>query len=154
DSPINSPFCQPLPPRTTSMFRLSFALLLISTPVFAADWPQFRGPTGDGHYTGPKLPTEWGPDKNVAWKVAIPGKGWSSPIVGKGMIYLTTAVGQSNGDQSLRAICVNTQSGKVEWNKEVLLANKTTAAKLHAKNSHASPTPTTDGERLYVHFGH
>lgn len=136
------------------MFRLFFALLFTTTPALAADWPQFRGPTGDGHYTGPNLPTEWGPDKNVAWKTAIPGKGWSSPIVWKGMIYLTTAVAQGNGDQSLRAICVNVQSGKIEWNKEVFTEAKGKAPNPHPKNSHASPTPTTDGERLYVHFGH
>jgi outer membrane protein assembly factor BamB len=136
------------------MFRRFIVLLLIATPVLAADWPQFRGPTGDGHYAGPKLPTEWGPDKNVAWKTPIPGKGWSSPIVSKGMIYLTTAVAQSNGDQSLRAICVDAQSGKIEWNKEVFLEVTGKSPNIHGKNSHASPTATTDGERLYVHFGH
>jgi outer membrane protein assembly factor BamB len=123
-------------------------------PAFAADWPQFRGPTGDGHYTGPKLPTEWGPDKNVAWKTPIPGKGWSSPIVWKGKIYLTTAAPAASGDQSLRAVCIDAASGKIDWNKEVLVAPKSKATSVHAKNSQASPTPTTDGERIYVHFGH
>src|SRR5438105_15139043 len=136
------------------MHRNLIALLLIASPALATDWPQFRGPTGDGHYTGPKLPTEWGTDKNVAWKTAIPGKGWSSPIVWKGMIYLTTAVPQSNGDHSLRAICISADSGKIQWNKEVFLEVKGKAPGVHNKNSHASPTPTTDGERLYVHFGH
>jgi outer membrane protein assembly factor BamB len=136
------------------MFRIVFATLVAAAPALAADWPQFRGPTGDGHYTGAKLPTAWGTDRNVAWKTAIPGKGWSSPIVSKGMIYFTSAVSQSNGDQSLRAICVNAESGKIEWNKEVLLAPKGKAAKMHPKNGPASPTATTDGERLYVHFGH
>ncbi|HVK10100.1 MAG TPA: serine/threonine protein kinase, partial [Gemmataceae bacterium] len=75
-------------------------LLAVSTITLADDWPQFRGPTGDGHYTGPELPTEWGTDKNVAWKAPIPGKGWSSPIVWKGKIYLTTAEDKDNGDSS------------------------------------------------------
>src|SRR5262249_55759922 len=141
--------------REPLMSRCALLVWMLSvTAGVAADWPQFRGPTGDGHYTGPKLPTEWGPDKNVTWKTPIPGKGWSSPIIWKGMIYLTTAVPQSNGDQSLRAVCVHAQSGKIEWNTEVFLEVKGKSENIHGKNSHASPTPTTDGERLYVHFGH
>jgi outer membrane protein assembly factor BamB len=137
------------------MLRAACLALVVSAgPALAADWPQFRGPTGDGHYTGAKLPTEWGTDKNVAWKTPVPGKGWSSPIVWKDKVYLTTAVPQANGDQSLRALCLNAATGKVEWDREVFLQAKAKAPNIHGKNSHASPTPTTDGERLYVHFGH
>jgi outer membrane protein assembly factor BamB len=136
------------------MLRCPILFVLATTPVLAADWPQFRGPSGDGHYKGPKLPTEWGTNKNVAWKTPIPGKGWSSPIVWKAKVYLTTAVPQSNGDQSLRAICVDAQSGTVDWSKEIFRQSRAKAPNIHAKNSHASPTPTIDGERLYVHFGH
>jgi outer membrane protein assembly factor BamB len=128
-------------------------LFLAALPAAAADWPQFRGPTGDGHYSGPPLVTEWGPDTNVAWKSKIPGHGWSSPIVWKGKVYLTTAVPKGE-DQSLRAVCVDAASGKIDWDEQVLLAPKAQASKAHKKNSPASPTPTTDGERLYVHFGH
>jgi outer membrane protein assembly factor BamB len=119
----------------------------------AADWPQFRGPTGDGVYKGAPLPTEWGPETNVAWKTTIPGKGWSSPIVLSGHIYLTTAVPNKEGGHSLRGVCLDAASGKIVWNTEVLTLG-TDAPKIHSKNSHASPTPTTDGERIYVHFGH
>src|SRR5688572_22628806 len=56
-----------------------------------ADWPQFRGPTGQGLASGP-LPVEWGPDRNVRWKTPIPGLGWSSPVVAGGRVFLTTAV--------------------------------------------------------------
>src|SRR5688500_11108857 len=132
------------------MLRVT-TLLLWAAVAPAADWPQFRGPTGDGHYAGPKLPTEWGPDTNVAWKTAIPGKGWSSPIVSKGKVYLTTAVQQS-GSWSLRAICVDANSGKVDWDVEAVKPAK--VPNVHIKNSQASPTPVTDGERIYVHFGH
>ena len=135
------------------MLRILVAFLLTS-PCVAADWPQFRGPTGDGLYIGDKLPTEWGTDKNVAWKTPIPGKGWSSPIVWKGKIFLTTAVASDSGDQSLRALCVDATSGKIDWNEEALLAPNSKASLIHPKNSPASPTPTIDGERLYVHFGH
>lgn len=134
------------------MLRITF-VCLAALPAVAADWPQFRGPTGDGHYTGPPLVTEWGPDTNVAWKTPIPGKGWSSPIVSKGKVYLTAAVPKGEG-QSLRAVCLDAASGKIDWDVEALTATKEMASKVHSKNSHASPTPTTDGERLYVHFGH
>ena len=135
------------------MLRIVF-VLLAALPASAADWPQFRGPTGDGHYSGPPLVTEWGPDTNVAWKTPIPGNGWSSPIISKGKVYLTTAVPKEQGDISLRAICLDAATGKVEWNTEVFVERKGKAPNIHKKNSHASPTPATDGERVYVHFGH
>jgi outer membrane protein assembly factor BamB len=128
-------------------------IFLTALPAAAADWPQFRGPTGDGGYTGPALPTEWGPDKNVVWKTPIPGKGWSSPIIGKGKVYLTTAV-PKDGGQSLHAACIDAETGKIDWDKEVRLAPAAEANQIQPKNNHASPTPTTDGERVYVHFGH
>lgn len=136
------------------MLRPALLVLCASIPAAAADWPQFLGPTGDGHYAGPKLPTEWGPDTNVAWKTKIPGKGWSSPVVFKGKVYLTTAVPQSNGDHSLRALCLDVKSGKIDWDREVFLAPKEKADLKHGKNGTASPTPVADGDRLYVHFGH
>jgi outer membrane protein assembly factor BamB len=134
------------------MLRVA-ALLVAGLPAAAADWPQFRGPTGDGHYAGPAIPTEWGPDTNVSWKTPIPGKGWSSPIVSKGKVYLTTAVPKGD-DQSLRAVCIDVGSGKIDWDEEAVLATQPLTEKVHSKNSQASPTPTTDGDRLYVHFGH
>src|SRR5262249_57924828 len=110
--------------REPLMSRCALLVWMLSvTAGVAADWPQFRGPTGDGHYTGPKLPTEWGPDTNVAWKAAIPGKGWSSPVVAKGKVYLTTAV-QSGGGLSLRVVCVDAESGKVDWAVEELKTQK------------------------------
>lgn len=116
----------------------------------AADWPQFRGPGGQGHAEAKDLPTTWSDTENVAWKQAIPGAGWASPIVHRGRIYLTTAVPAANGNQSLRTLCLDAKEGKVLWNTEVFSA---TPVGGHKKNSHASPTPLTDGQRLYVHFG-
>ncbi len=102
------------------------------------------------------MPTEWGPNKNVVWKTPIPGEGWSSPIVWKGKVYLTSAVQKTGktADYSLQAFCVDAKSGKIDWQKEVFAESAATAPKIHKKNSHASATPVTDGERLYVHFGH
>jgi outer membrane protein assembly factor BamB len=134
--------------------RLESLLFLALSPVAtAADWPQFRGPNSDAIYTGPKLPTEWGVDKNVVWKTAIPGHGWSSPIVWKGRIYLTTAV-EKDGNFSLQALCLDDKDGTIVWQNEVFVENSKTVPRPHSKNSHASPTPLTDGQRLYVHFGH
>ena len=135
--------------RFAGIFLLGWASL-----VTAADWPQFRGPTADGHYTGPALPTEWGTDKNVAWVLPIPGKAWSSPVVAKGKVYLTTAVPDGSGGQSLRALAVDVEKGNLLWNEEVFKLEAGKAPGIHSKNSHASPTPIVEDERLYVHFGH
>src|SRR5262249_45944452 len=121
--------------------------------VRSEDWPEFRGPTGQGHVRKGGLLTEWGPTKNVVWKQEVPGKGWSSPVVVRGHIYLTTAVAQDNGGYSLRAICLDAKTGKLEWDKEVFREDSD-APRIHGKNSHASPTPLVHGKRLFVHFGH
>jgi outer membrane protein assembly factor BamB len=143
-----------------ALIRSVFALATVislwnSTTVQGENWPEFRGPTGQGIATSTDLPIEWSPTKNVVWKQAIPGKGWSSPIVYEGRIYLTTSVPNSaNKDQSLRALCLDAKTGKVLWDQEVFRQEAAKAPRIHAKNSHASPTPLTDGQRLYVHFGH
>jgi len=140
------------------MPRLSIAVLYFLAcirPVHAEDWPEFRGPTGQGHYAGTGLPVEWSTTKNVAWKTPIPGKGWSSPIVQAGRIYLTTAVPIADSkDLHLKAICVDAADGKQVWETEIFRQDGVKPARVHAKNSHASPTPLTDGKRLFVHFGH
>ena len=119
------------------------------------DWPEFRGPTGQGLAPASSLPLEWSPSRNVTWRVAIPGKGWSSPIVCGGKIFLTTAQpadgdGGEQGSQSLRVLRVDASSGALDWNVEVF---RHEGARIHTKNSHASPTPISDGERVYVHYG-
>jgi outer membrane protein assembly factor BamB len=157
----DDPYTFPIPPfphfaagfHSMNRFVLALGVLFIACAVRAADWPQFRGPNSDGNYTGPKLPTEWGTDKNVVWKTPIPGHGWSSPIIWKGKVYLTTAVPKPEGF-SLQALCIDAPKGTILWTTEVFIEDTKTAPKVHNKNSHASPTPLTDGERLYVHFGH
>lgn len=137
-------------------FLLLSSLLGLASlnPAHAENWPEFRGPTGQGTYAGKNLPIEWSKTKNVAWKQAIPGKGWSSPIVQDGRVYLTTAAPIADSkDLSLRALCLNAADGKILWNIEVFRQDAK-APRIHSKNSHASPTPLTDGRRLYVHFGH
>jgi outer membrane protein assembly factor BamB len=136
--------------------RLATLLSLSGLIGFASaeNWPEFRGPTGQGRY-GKRLATEWSTTKNVVWKQKIPGKGWSSPIVQDGRVFLTTAVPMPDSkDQSLQALCLAANNGALLWQTEVFRQDGARAARIHVKNSHASPTPVTDGERLYVHFGH
>jgi outer membrane protein assembly factor BamB len=126
--------------------------------VFAGDgWPEFRGPTGQGIASAGALPTEWSPTKNVAWKQAIPGAGWSSPVIDAGRIYLTTAVKVEMSKiemYSLRTLCLDADTGKTVWDTEVFLQYALRAPRIHAKNSNASPTPLLHDGRIYVHFGH
>ena len=127
--------------------------LVAATIVTGEDWPEFRGSSGQGHSRQTDLPLEWDTERNVAWKKSIPGKGWSSPIVSQGRIVLTTAVGLDQDDssrQSLRTLCLDAATGKLLWDNEVF---RTKAGPNHEKNSYASPTPITDGQLLYIHFG-
>jgi outer membrane protein assembly factor BamB len=140
-----------------SCFLLVAATCVLYTPARGEDWPEFRGPTGQGISRSTGLPVEWGPDRNVAWKQAIPGRAWSSPVVGAGRVYLTTAVPVPDSpthDQSLQALCLDAATGKVRWQREVFRLDGGKAPPIHGKNSHASPTPLLYRGRLYVHFGH
>jgi outer membrane protein assembly factor BamB len=140
------------------MLRLALFAVLLGTVarVHAEDWTEFRGPTGQGRSTAENLPVEWSPSKNVVWRVDVPGHGWSSPIVHRGRVYMTTAVPQPDDpdvEQSLRALCLEAATGRRLWEVEVFQETADTSQSIHQKNSHASPTPLTDGRHLYVHFG-
>jgi outer membrane protein assembly factor BamB len=118
----------------------------------AENWPEFRGPTGQGISDARQLPTEWSTTKNVAWKRPVSGNGWSSPLFYNGRIYLTTAVALDSGnEQKLRALCLEAAEGHTVWDAEVF---QTPITPGHTKNSQASPTPVIEGDRLYAHFGH
>lgn len=133
-------------------------LLLATLPAASAgetEWPQFRGPTGQGISAAANVPVEWNPTKNVAWKVELPGRGWSSPVLSAGKIYLTAAINDSGGSElTLHALCLDATNGKVLWNTELFRPDAASTATMHRKNSPASPTPIIAGERLYTHFGH
>jgi outer membrane protein assembly factor BamB len=132
---------------------LLLAVLVMSMPALAEDWPQFRGPSGQGISNAKNVPTKWSASENVAWKKEIPGQGWSSPVLAAGKIYLTTAVMEGNIPTSLRAICVDAKNGEILWDKEVFHRAAVPSIK-HDKNSFASPTPIVTSDRLYAHFGH
>jgi outer membrane protein assembly factor BamB len=118
-----------------------------------APWAEFRGLNGEGHYTGPDTPVNWGSDKNVSWKTPISGQGWSSPVLLKNQLFLTSAI-QQKDHYDLNVLCVNAADGKIVWEKTAFQSDIKSAERLHKKNSKASPTPVTDGERVYFHFGH
>ncbi|RCS53966.1 serine/threonine protein kinase [Bremerella cremea] len=148
---------------SVGLFVLSVALTCSTevafgqSPAREGDWPEFRGPTGQGHADQAVLPTEWDSEKNITWRTEIPGVGWSSPVIVGGRVYLTTAVPLSDDakpDQSLRALCLDVNSGEILWNVEVFPENGQTAPRIHPKNSHASPTPIVEDDKVYVHFGH
>ncbi len=138
-----------------TLVSLACGLFLAAGASAAQDWPEFRGPTGQGHAGSKSLPLQWNASQNVAWKQAIPGRGWSSPVLVNGRLYLTSAVGEG-GDQpmSLRALCLDEASGKILWDVAVFGQEQASAPRIHSKNSHASPTPIVADGRVYVHFGH
>lgn len=136
------------------MKLLSLAVAFgVAGAVHALDWPEFRGPTGQGHSPAQRLPLRWSPTENVAWQVPVPGAGWSSPVLVAGRLYFTTAV--SAGDEanlSLRVLCLDAADGRTYWDTEIF--TPTRLGSRHGKNGFASPTPIARDGRLYVHFGH
>ena len=134
--------------RFLPLFILVFAAW--SAGVRAEDWPQFRGPGGEGHSTEKNLPLEWGEGRNVAWRTPVPGRGWSSPVIAAGRVWLTTAADDSGG-VSLRVLAFDVATGEELVNVEAYLIGGTYLK--NAKNSHASPTPIVEGDRVFVHFG-
>ena len=111
------------------------------------DWPQFRGPTGDGVYAG-KLPTTWSETDNVVWKTAIHDKGWSSPIVVGKKVWLTTA---KDDGKELFVVALDRDTGKVVHDVKVFEPKEPPSIKQF--NSHASPTPVAADGNIYAHFG-
>ena len=131
-----------------------FYFLLFTFHVHAtlatAQWPQFRGPSGQGHSSEQVVPVEWSETRNVVWKVPVAGRGWSSPVISGDRVWLTTSVTQAGG-ASLRAMAYDVATGRELLNVEIFRLSN--ANLKNPKNSHASPTPIAEGDRVYVHFG-
>ncbi len=118
-------------------------------------WPEFRGPAGQGISTATQLPTTWSDHENVVWKSALPGEGWSSPVLDDQQIFITCAVPTGDAPdspRSLRAMCLSVVDGAKVWDVEVFKQAGEKAPAMHQKNSHASPTPVLSDGKLYVHF--
>jgi outer membrane protein assembly factor BamB len=118
--------------------------LLLTFPLLAAEWPQFRGPNGAGVSDQTSLPVEFGPDQNVVWKTALP-RGNSSPALTTDRIFLTASEGNR-----LITLCLDRATGKILWRREIAADR---AEVLNPLNDPASSSPITDGKNVYVFFG-
>lgn len=121
-------------------------VLAIANVALAENWPQFRGPNGQGISAETNLPVKWSATENIAWRVEIPGLGWSSPIIWGDRIFLTTA---TEGGVGCHVMCLDRASGKVLWDKQVFQQQ---LKRKEQKNSYATPTPVTDGQLVYAAF--
>jgi outer membrane protein assembly factor BamB len=120
--------------------------LSMAAPCAAENWPCFRGPTGQGVSVETHLPLTWSLKENLAWQADIGGTGWSSPIVWEDRVFLTATTADETGG---RVLCIDRDSGKILWDKTVV---DHLPGKKQPKNSHATPTPITDGKRVYAVF--
>jgi outer membrane protein assembly factor BamB len=122
----------------------------------AADWPRFRGPTGEGISNDLEIPTEWSETKNLKWKLEMPGKGFSSPIVVGDHVFVT-CYSQSDDETAKltrHLLCVDRNDGKIVWTKSVVSeVTETSGPGFGTRHGHASHTPVSDGKRVFVMFG-
>lgn len=149
---------------------------VVVNSILAADWPQFRGPVGDGVAINAQIPTEWSEADNVRWKVATPGRGWSSPVIADGRVWLTSAIERGIdkklkeklrsekfagnpmkaelnivGEISLRLLGLDAETGELMLDRELLTVEL--PQPVHSLNSYASPSPVWHNGRIYCHFG-
>ncbi len=135
-------------------------------------WPQFRGVGAFGRgQDGTGLPVTWDEDKNIAWKMPVPGLGWSSPVVWDNQIIVTTVVSEESveppkkglyfggdrpeprkGDHRWLALSYDLETGQLLWDTELHAGPP--ASPIHVKNTYASETAVTDGKHIYVYFGY
>lgn len=157
----------------TTRFRYPFlaivATLSLSIEAAEREWPQFRGTRAGVADDDPALPDTWSRTDNVVWRTSIPGTGWSSPIVSGAHIFVTSVISADNleapkpglyfggerpaptAEHRWVVYAIDFASGHIRWQQEVHRAPP--VAPRHLKNSYASETPVTDGERVYAYFG-
>lgn len=114
----------------------------------ANSWTQFRGPLDNGYSLAKNVPVHWSDSTNIVWKVPVPGRGWSSPVVLNGKVWLTTAPPDG---KEFRVVGISCASGKILHNIRVFEAE--TVQEKHPLNTYASPTAVLEPGRVYVHFG-
>ncbi|MDP6537974.1 MAG: PQQ-binding-like beta-propeller repeat protein [Planctomycetota bacterium] len=151
---------------------LASGLLCLLAPGAAAlgdEWPGFRGPDGTGVSRAEGLPERWSATENVTWSVGVAGRGWSSPIVTSGRVFVTSAVPDGEdvearkglyfgGEQSdppameyrWTVACLDAATGEARWERVAHHGRPQTP--IHVKNSYASATPVSDGERIFARF--
>jgi outer membrane protein assembly factor BamB len=159
---------------TMRQILLLFAVTLVLGSMARSDqadnWPQFRGTAARGISDNPNLPERWSDTENVVWKVPVPGRGWSSPIVWENQVYLTTVVSEGELEEAKRGLyfggerktpptakhqwkllCLDLATGDLHWDR--VAHEGLPESTIHLKNSYASETPATDGHRVYAYFG-
>ena len=117
------------------------ALLLVQ------DWPQFRGPEGRGASAETDLPVEWGKDKGVRWKIDLPGRGLSCPVIAGGRLYVTACTGPEQ--ERLHVLCFDAKTGARLWERRFTATGST---QCNGKTCMAAPTPAADGDRVFALF--
>jgi outer membrane protein assembly factor BamB len=135
-------------PRTLLLLATILPGLWTGLLLGGEDWPNYRGPTDQGHADAARLPIRWSESENVAWKTPIAGKAWSTPVIAGNRIWLTNA---SEDGTDLSVLCVDKESGKVLINKQ--LRYVPAPQYCHPFNSYASPTPVLEDGKVYVTFG-
>jgi outer membrane protein assembly factor BamB len=132
--------------RTTTMVFCWLAAFSLAVPqtVMAENWPGFRGPGRQGISNEKNLPTQWSAESNIVWKTAIPGEGWSSPIVFGDRVFVSTATEKG---ASYHLLCLDRKTGTVIWDRQILRQKPGHRQPL---NSFASSTPVTDGKNVYI----
>jgi outer membrane protein assembly factor BamB len=123
------------------------AFLAGAAPAAADQWPSFRGPTGQGQSREIRLPVKWSLTEGVLWRTPIDGESWSSPIVWGGRVFVTTA---RDGGRACHVLALDRRTGKILWDTRVFTQE---TSRKEAKNSYATPTPATDGSRVFAAFG-
>ena len=126
--------------------RLVVLFFFVAGLIRAENWPGWRGPSGDGISAGKGIPTKWSSTENIAWKIAVPGEGHSSPIVWSDKVFLTSSLTEKN---KRILLCLDRLSGQTVWQRDVVQSPPET---VHRLNSRASGTPATDGKQVYVTF--
>ena len=122
------------------------AITFLSRMALIADnWPEWRGPNGNGVSLEKNLPTAWGTNQNIVWKVPLPEAGNSTPVVWENKVFLTQAI-----DNRRTILCLDRRSGKLLWQSGVVASEKEPT---HETNPYCSGSPATDGERMVASFG-
>lgn len=135
----------PRPVRLSALVIAASAILAF-VPAFAENWPQFRGPNQTGETTAHDLPAEFGPDKNVKWKIALPGHSAATPAVWGENVFVVSPDGEE-----LYLYCLDKSAGSERWKKKLGAGNKKLG--FNGKNNLATPSPATDGKHVWVLVG-
>lgn len=136
-------------PRLSWSMLVAFASLVgVAASLQAENWPQWRGPHGNGISSEQDLPTTWSRTENVAWRAPLPGPGGATPIVWGDRVFVTSSVGEEEG-ADLVLLCFSATGDEI-WRKTVTSGNRLARA---AEGNSASPSPVTDGRHVWCFFG-